>query len=350
MRGARLAFLFLVASSPLSMRAQQVRIADAGPGPVGRTLAAALAAPHRLYEPRGDTVVLRRDSTYDRTVIVLGRTVLVDGSVHGDVIVVGGDMHVHPGARIDGRALAIGGAVYASALAIIRGGVLSHRDFTFDVAAVPGGYTLSYRELRGYPSPALAFPGLFGLRVPTYDRSNGASITFAPLFSLDTGTVEIEPRVTYRSQLGVVDPGVDVSLFATRRTRFSATASRGTFSNDTWIWKDLVNSLGAIFSGKDTRNYYRADRAELNAYRLWERPTVRIVPFVGARWERAKSVRPDSGTNSGPWSLFDRTDRVNGMWRGNPHIDAGNIASALAGTSLEWTYPSLWILAPRAGS
>ena len=336
MRRAWLALWLLVASTPRRVNAQEVRVADAGPGPVGRALADALARPHLLYGPARDTVVLRRDSTYGRTVIALGRTVVVDGTVRGDVFVVGGDMHVHPGAQIEGRAIAIGGAVYPSSLAIVRGAAISYRDFTFDVTATAGGYSLSYRELRGYASPPLTFPGVYGLRIPSYDRSNGATIPFAPLITFDTGRVEIEPMVAYRSQLGVVDPSLDVRLLASRRTRLDVNAARGTFTNDAWIWKDLVNSLGSFFSGKDTRNYYRADRAELSAFRMWEWSTTRIVPYLGARWERAESVRPDSSANGGPWSLFDRTDRVNGMLRPNPSIDGGHIASALIGTSLDW--------------
>lgn len=329
--------LLLLAASTLRGKAQQVRIADYGPGPVGPSLAHALAGPHRLFTPGPDTVVLHRDSTYDRTVIVLSRTVLVDGTVHGDVFVVGGDMHVHPGAQIDGRAVAVGGAVYPSALAIIRGRVESYRDFTYEAVASAGGYALSYRELQSEQSPPLTFPGLYGLRLPSYDRTNGVSLPFGPTLALADTRIEIDPTATYRSQLGVVDPAVEVAWIASRRTRFLATASRGTFSNDAWIWKDLVNSVASLFGGKDTRNYYRADRAELTAYRLWETPTKRVVPYLGARWERAKSARPDSSANGGPWSLYGRRDRTDGMLRGNPHIDPGHIASALVGTSFEWT-------------
>ena len=43
-------------------------------------------------------------STYTATVLVLGRDDTVNGTVHGDVVVIGGDLYMHPGGAIDGLA------------------------------------------------------------------------------------------------------------------------------------------------------------------------------------------------------------------------------------------------------
>ena len=120
---ARIAPLLVVgaiASALFRLDAQVVIVRDAGPGPVGRRLAQALAAPHQLIPPDTARAILPRDSAFAQTVIVLHRDAVIEARVHGDVIVVGGDAFLHPGALVDGRVIAIGGGVYESRLAITR--------------------------------------------------------------------------------------------------------------------------------------------------------------------------------------------------------------------------------------
>ena len=57
---------------------------------------------HEQYNTR-----LFRDSVFDTTVVVLNSDATVASTVHGDVVVVNGDLFLQPGARIDGRAVAI---------------------------------------------------------------------------------------------------------------------------------------------------------------------------------------------------------------------------------------------------
>jgi hypothetical protein len=333
LRGALVAVV-LVAGAFRS-QAQTATVREFGPGTLGRLLQNSLDAPHRLVSPGPDRWVLSRDSTYGVTVIVLNRTAVVEGKVHGDVIVVGADLFIHPGAQVDGRALAIGGGVYPSLLAIVRGGSESYRDVTFDVSESPGRYELSYRALLAYPSPPVTFPGLYGLRLTTYDRSNGVSVPVAPFVSLDSSRIIMEPALSYRSNLGKVDPSVNLSYQPSRRFHARAIAGRATLTNESWIWGDLVNSLSVLVDGIDTRNYYRADRAQLTLHRLWEGAAVNVEPFIGARWERAWSVGPESLTIKSPWTFFDRKEPDN-ILRPNPPIDAGHIASVLVGTALNW--------------
>ena len=70
---ARIApLLFIGAFASARIDAQQsVVIRDRGPGPVGRRVATALAGAHLLIPPAPTPAVLRRDSAYSRTVIVL---------------------------------------------------------------------------------------------------------------------------------------------------------------------------------------------------------------------------------------------------------------------------------------
>jgi hypothetical protein len=327
----------LLAWAPAASLAAQPRviIRDPGPGDPGRVLRAALSAPHVLVAPGSDTAALRRDSTYSRSVIVLGRHTTVDGIVNGDVIVVAGDLVIHPGARVRGRAIAIGGGVYNSTLATVAGGRTAYRDETFDITPVDGGYSLDHRVLAERTERRFSLPFLYGLRLPTYDRVNGLALSFGPLVSLDTGDIEIEPIVTHRTHLGKIDPAVRVTAQRGRRNRFEASASRGTFSNDRWIHSDIVNSVNSLFSGQDTRNHYRADRVEATGHRLLERATGQLEPFLGARWERSWSTGSPTVPSSVPWSLFGRRDTTK-MARPNPSVTGGRITSVLGGARADW--------------
>jgi len=336
-RRARVALLFTaVASAGAPLAAQQtVTVRLAGGGPVGARLATALSTSHHLIRPDSQPALLPRDSAYDATVIVLGRNAIIEARVHGDVFVVGGDAFIHPGANVDGRVVAIGGGVYESMLAIVRQGVESHRDFTFDVIRIPGGFALDYRAVRESPSQVVSLPGAYGVRIPTYDRSNGLSLAFSPLVSLDTGRYELEPAITYRSDIGAVDPSLRGTLALGRATRALVFVGRGTFTNDSWIWSDLVNSASSLGLGLDTRNYYRSDRVEATVHRLWLGTTTEFEPFVGARAERDRPVGPDSAAAGGPWSLFGHGsyERIR---RPNPPATRGTLQSALLGAHWSW--------------
>jgi hypothetical protein len=333
----RLALLAALCISFLSTnpsRAQDVVVRDVGPTSAGRDLVRVLAGPHRLILSDTGRLPLSRDSTFTESVVILGGSATLESRVRGDVFVIGGDLFVHPAARVSGKAVAIGGAVYPSALASIGGGTESFRDFTYEISREGDRYVLDYRSLIARRSPPLTFPGFYGVGIPTYDRSDGLSLPFSPLLSLSDSRVLVAPSVTYRSNLGAVDPAVEVTLEPTRRLRLAAYAGRATFTNEGWVWGDLVNSASTLFLGLDTRNYFRADRAELRAHRLWERGASTFEPYIGARWEHAWSVGPTMGAASRPWSFLGRTDQER-MLRPNPPIAPGHIASALAGATYE---------------
>jgi hypothetical protein len=335
---ARLAPLLLVgaiASAFFRLDAQTVVVRDPGPGPVGRRLAEALAAPHRLIAPGPSATLLPRDSAYAQTVIVLHRDAIIEARVHGDVIVVGGDAFLHPGAIVDGRVVAIGGAVYESRLAITRAGVESHRDFTFDVQPTGQGYALDYQPTRITRSQPFTLPGIYGIRIPTYDRIDGLSLAVGPMFTLDTGRFTIDPTITYRSNLGVFDPAVMGDFAFGRRTSINVYVGRTTLTNDDWIWSELVNSAAVLGLGLDTRNYYRADRAEATVHQLFEGITAELEPFIGVRFERDRSAARDSFALHVPWSFFGRS-AADRMRRPNPAITRGTLQSILLGAYATW--------------
>ena len=141
-RGARHAFVgVLVAAAAAPLGAQQsadtagqdvVRaaaaaprdlvIVDPGPGIAGRTAAAVLARPRLVVVPPDTGLTLGRDVRVDRSLVVTRGPLRLAGHVDGDVVVFG-DLFLRPGAQVTGRAIAIGGGVYGSALALVRGEV-----------------------------------------------------------------------------------------------------------------------------------------------------------------------------------------------------------------------------------
>ena len=339
-RATLLALLLIVVGGGVrALRAQasvDVRFADLGPGAGPAVLGRAVLEPHFAIPPAAQPATLRRDTSYSTTVIVLGRDAVVEGSVRGDVIVVGGDLYMHPGGRIAGRAISIGGGVYESALARIDAGISSYRDFTYDITRSNGIYILSYREVVARATSPVSWPGVYGFSVPTYDRSNGLSIGLGPRFALPRTRVTLEPRLTYRSQLGAIDANVVLTDSLSRRTAIALTAKHSTYSNDTWIWSDLLNSADFLVFGHDSRNYFRGGRFDLTLGHRVEGDDWTFTPSLTGRFERTSSVRPDSAPTGGPFTFFGRHDEDDRLRR-NPQVIAGDISSAVAAGRFEWS-------------
>ena len=312
-----------------------VVVRDLGPGRPGRILRAALGTPHAVLVRDSGAVALRRDTLYSTTVVILAPRATVASSVRGDVIVVGGDLFLHPGAVVDGRAIAIGGGVYNSALAVVHGGQLSFRDHTFAAVRTADTVALSYRPIRVLTPGPLYLPGVLGFGLPAYDRVNGVAVPWGPSVSLDTGRVELTPTATYRSHLGHVDPAVSATVGVGRHTTVTGSAGRGTFTNDAWIRSDPQNTVSSFLAANDTRNYYRADRVEARIGRPYELESAEVEPFVGALSEFAWSTGPHGPDARTPYSVADERDSL-GMLRPNPEVRRGRISAAVAGFLARW--------------
>jgi hypothetical protein len=275
-------------------------------------------------------LVLPRGTDIPRTVLILGGDASIGATVRGDVIVVGGDAFLRPGAAIDGRVVAIGGGVYGSTLASVKGGTESLRDHTFDVTQSGSGTTLVYRYIGGR-EPRFELPLLEGLRIPTYDRVAGASIAWGPVLRPTTRWV-VDPIVTYRSHLGDWDPGLNAQFELGEQYTLSVDARRGMYTNDAWIYSGIINSVTALATGRDVRNYYRADRGELEIRRRdqYVRSPLELERFVAVASERAWSVGSTDTLGGRPWSAFGR-DASDKIRRPNPRVTHGRISSAVIG-------------------
>jgi hypothetical protein len=203
-------------------------------------------------------------------------------------------------------------------------------------------------------TPDVELPLGVGLRLPTYDRVNGASVPWGPTITFGDERVVIDPVVTYRSHLGKFDPSLAVRASLTPDSVVSIRLSggRGTFTNDTWIRGDLLNSAAALFVGSDARNYFRADRAEGRLVgRLPVPEDVGSVELsVGARSERDWSTGWRAGElRRAPYAFLNRRDAANGLDRPNPLIDPGHITSGLLGAHVDYRSERLTLLADVLG-
>lgn len=315
---------------------------DAGPGAPGTVLRDVLARPHLLVIAADTGLTLGRATRADQTLVVVGGPVRLAGTVRGDVVVLG-DLFLRPGADIAGRAIAIGGGVYHSTLARVGGDLLSYRDVAGTAGAAAddgaGGLALDLRSVGPTAVPRLSLPGTFGLRIPAYTRVDGLAVTFGPEVAFDTGRVRLEPTVTYRSHLGVIDAGVRAAAELPRRLTAELRAGRGTFTNDAWSRVDLINSIVFAGTGQDARNYYRADRLALTVGRRSDVAAGVIEPVVGVLTERSWSLARDSAA-ARPFTLFGRDDAREGARRPNPAVTGGRITSALAGLRVRRDTPA----------
>jgi hypothetical protein len=302
----------------------------------GRALARVLRSPHIVMDGRGRPLNLPRGTSFDSSLVIVSPRATVGATVNGDVIVVGGDLFTHPGARIRGDAIAIGGGVYQSTLGVVQGGVEAFRDETFEVSRAPGAIALAHSTTRiDYETRVVSWPLGVGVRVPSYTRVDGLVLPWGPYINLARGRILIDPTVTYRSDLGAVDPGLRATIEA-GALRLVADARRATFSNDRWIRAEPQNSLSTLWSGRDTRNYYRADRIEGRAGVRVRPGNLVLEPYVGARSELAWSTGGELSRDSHPWSVFGR-DSIDGIFRPNPPVAHGRIVSMIAGAALRWT-------------
>ncbi len=183
--------------------------------------------------------------------------------------------------------------------------------------------------------PSASLTGLQGFAAPTYERISGVGLPVGFDLAVPTLKFTATPLVTYRSQLGVVDPSVDGRIDFPREVTLDFSATRGVFTNDAWIRNDLINSFEFLAFGQDTRNYSRGTRGELRLSRPWTGTGWSVKPYAGGRFEHTESVRSDLVLLSSPFTFINFSDSL-GRFRPNPAVQGGGIQSGLLGVRLDW--------------
>jgi hypothetical protein len=288
----------------------------------------------RALIERGAYTLIARDTlltaadTIHGTALVLRATVRLDGVITGDLVIVDANVFLRPNARILGSVRNIAGGLYPSELAVVQGGVRNQPNAPYLVRREGDGARL---VVLGTVRPSVFVrPGLFGFAIPTYDRVDGLTLSYSTGLLLPR-VERIEPvltgRVDYRSQRGAITGGLELEL-PRGATSLTLGAERTTLTNERWIRDDLDNSVSFLFTAKDLRDYYEADRAYAEVARVLESGERTTDVFVRGQVENSRTLR--AGT---PWTVLG-TPRAD-----NIVVDDGRISSVLAGGSMEWMQP-----------
>jgi hypothetical protein len=183
--------------------------------------------------------------------------------------------------------------------------------------------------------PSVALTGIQGFATPAYERVSGLTLpvgfdVFVPALSF-----RATPLLSYRSQLGAIDPSIRAKLNPSDGTEIVASVAHDVFTNDEWIRNDLINSFEFLAFGQDARNYTRGTRGQLTVKHDWGSAGWITSPEVGVRVEHLESVRAGPVLFGGPFTFLGQADSL-GRLRPNVPVEGGAIQSALAGVRLDW--------------
>ena len=326
---AVLAAAAIVAAAPDSSRAQ-----EPGPSPrVELSGAADVALDRRLArlldsDPlvvTSDTHIVRGD-TIRRSVLVLDATLVLEGAILGDLVIVDAGAFVRPGSRVEGDLVNIAGGLYRSEIASIGGTIIDLPTAEYRVIRREDGVFVI--EAWGTPSN-LKLDDFMGFHPPLYDRVDGLTLVWGATYRLpriEEITPQIHAQAGWRTERGEPTYAADLSL-----RRFATIVSGGyaheTDTNERWIRGDLRNALNYVWDGDDYRDYHGVDRAWVRVAHEFgdEAKNLFAVASVTGQQEEAGTLPGDE-----PWHLWGDSTRS------NPGIDDGTITSVIGALDVEW--------------
>lgn len=315
------------AAAPLGAQRVQVNGAEG-------TAAGELA---RRIVARDSFVLIERDTVLPPSfrapadLVVLNAEVHLEGSVTGDVAVLGGELFLRPRSRVGGQIALLGGELYPSGLAVY--GDIFEAPNAPPVRETTAGEERRVEVVEPPPEPLLALPGLFGLALPTYDRVNGVTLAAGANLRLarrDAGPT-LGGSISYRTGSERGGGGIRLGVPLFPAVRLSARAAREVFTNDEWIRGDLANSAAALFTGSDVRNYYESDRLTVEIGPASPLAPIQgqwlFGPRAGALLSRDRSLRTTT-----TFSVLGGDD----LHRPNLAVANATLASLNAGSGVAW--------------
>lgn len=261
--------------------------------------------------------VIRAADRIDSDLLVIEADVRIEGEVTGDIVVVGGDLFLRPGARVGGEVVVLGGGFYSSRLATIDGG-LTYRPN--DMYAVRRGDAEIHIDPVGELLESFTWHGLSGIVFPTYQRADGWTLGLGATVRQPDWDWQpsLEGRVRLKTGRGRFEGTIRQTWHPTSGLRFGAEAERVTRTNEAWVRGDISNTLSFLFAGDDFRNYYESDRV---AVFLRGTETSHWAPVFQLGWEKARSL-----SASDRFVLFASDDT-----EPNPVVDDGEVWTVKVG-------------------
>ena len=321
-------------ATPAGAQSTTVSIEGAAPGVSGTLLRRALNGPHATWVIiPGMPPLVPRDTSFPQSLVIVGGSARFQASVRGDVIVAGGDLMLGPGARIEGRAIAIGGRVMTSPWAFVRDSSYSFPRHGYDLRDRGERKVLQYsRQSEVLDRFWFELPAFYGLRELSYDRVESLGVQWGPDWVLAGTQVQLSTVIGWHAQLGALDPALHLRVPFAAAWAVDLDARRETRTNEAWISSTLDNTASALLFGTDVRNYYRAWRAEALVSRPIEFWRGLMTLRLGAAVERARAlVTPDPPL----FSVVRQTKQL-GLRRPNPAVVPGDIASAIGEMRLDY--------------
>ena len=313
--------LAVVGAAPAA--AQEVVLRGASDVALDRRLARLLRADPLIIT--ADTRVAVGD-TITRPMLVLGEvTVVIEGVLLDDLVLVQAGAFIRPGALIEGDAVNIAGGLYRSEIATIRGTIIDLPTAPYEVVVENGTLVIVATDA---PSP-LQLDGLMGLQIPTYDRVNGITAVVGATWwfpMLGSAQPFIHGEAGWRTELGEPVYGGEIGARMGAYT-VAGGYTRESATNDQWIRGDLMNSLNYLLSGKDYRDYHEVERTWVGLQRAIGDEEKSFFAVLGARLQTEDASSLPGGQ---PWHILGDSARI------NPAIDDGRITSAIADLTLEW--------------
>lgn len=297
-----------VGSSDVALDRRLARLLDADP--------LIITEDRRLYP--GDTI--------RQSVLVLDATLIHEGTIAGDLVLVDAGAFLRPGSVVEGDLVNVAGGLYRSERARVGGTIIDLPDASYRVDREgEGGFVI---EATRTPS-RMVLDGFAGFTVPTYDRVNGVTVTWGEGYRLPRVaglTPWLRAHVGWRTALG--DPTYGGS-FEVQGGAFQAAVGyeRESQTRDAWAVGDLRTTLNYLWDGDDFRDYYDAERTWVSLTRDYGDVAKRFYAVVRVAGQMEDAVSLGGGE---PWHLWGDSTRT------NPSVDEGRISSVLGRLDLEW--------------
>lgn len=266
-----------------------------------------------------------RGDTVHGSVLVLDASLVHEGVITGDLVVVDGGAFVRPRSVVAGDVVNIGGGLYRSEIADIGGRVIDLPAAPYHVVREPDRIVI---RATAAVSP-LILDGFRGFHLPTYDRVNGVTAVWGATYEVPVRgrTVPaLHAQAGWQTQRG--DPTYAVD-FTVRRSATSVQVGheRAWSTNERWIRGDVLNSLVYLWDGGDLRDYHEVERTWAQVRRSFADRSRRLQATVEVRGQTEDARSLVAGA---PWFMWGSETRP------NPEVDDGRTSSLIAGLELGW--------------
>ncbi|MBX6331458.1 MAG: BamA/TamA family outer membrane protein [Gemmatimonadaceae bacterium] len=274
-------------------------------------------------------VTIAADQTVDGNVAVLEAPLTIAGHVTGRVVVINGNVILHPGARVDGDVTITGGTITGTDSATFGGTItvyrppMAYRMEDDRVVAVHDESGSILNWFRRWKRRHQRNENRIVVTGGTYNRVEGFPVLIGPSIRRNgaLGRFQLDARGIYRSadhftwkaeNLGYT-ARADMQFGVPRGVAIGVEAFDVVDAVEAWHLRDNEIGLASFFLRRDYRDYYNRKGAR-GYVALRDGHTADLTLSYGEERWHPRAARD-------PFTLFRNSD----TWRANPVLDAGNV-------------------------